>query len=219
MGMSRLFLGFSSAVLAGLLLFAAAPITSPAQQRPKKKEKPVRKDVQNFDGGILFETDGGISELTCFKLVGRVTAEHFFDDFKRIDDENGTQYQSGQETVKEFPEELHVSFMMFDIPCSSRLQQPGPRLYLTQEMMKSLRFSYYWKRGVELRHIENFKREPATAELIEPYNMESEEELPKRYRWFLEYTIPSAGVPLTDRLVLIIRTPDGHKAARVAARL
>jgi len=43
--------------------------------------------------------------------------------------------------------------------------------------------------------------------------------LPKRYRWFLGFTIPSGGVPLMDRLVLIIRTPDGHKAARVAARL
>lgn len=208
-----------SAVFAILLLFH--PISAAVQkpQDSKKKQKAIRKDVQNFDGGILFETDGGLSELTCFKLVGRVTAGHFFDDFKRMDDEQGTEYRSGQELVTEFPEELHVAFVLFDIPCPNRMQHPGPRMYLTEEMMKSLLFSFYWKRGVEMRHIEKFKREAATAALVEPYNTESKEELPKRYRWFLEYTIPSAGVPLTDRLVLIIRTPAGRRSARVAARL
>jgi hypothetical protein len=85
--------------------------------------------------------------------------------------------------------------------------------------MRTLRFSFYWKRGLELRRIDNFRQEAATAEPVEPYNTEIKEELAKRYRWFLEFTIPSAGVPLMDRLVLIIRAPDGRTAARVAARL
>jgi hypothetical protein len=219
MGMSRFLPRFCSAVVATILLLGLAPRASQAQQKPKKKEKPVRKQVLNFDGGIIFQTDGGLSELTCFQLRGRATAASFFDDFKRIDDENGTEYRSGHERVTEFPEELHVSFIMFDIPCKSQALQPVPRRYLTQDMMKSLRFSFYWKRGIELQHIENLKRVAATAEPVEPYNTESKEELPKHYRWFLEFTIPSAGVPLTDRLVLIIRTPDGRRAARVAARL
>ena len=217
--MSRSFLRFFSAVVAALLLLVPASRASQAQQKPKKKEKPVKKQVLNFDGGIVFATEGGLSELTCFQLTGRATASGFFDDFKRIDDESGTEYRSGQEKVTQFPEELHVSFIVFDIPCKSQTLQPGPRKYLTQEMMKSLRFSFYWKRGIELRHIENLKWEAATAEPVKPYNTESKEELPKRFRWFLNFTIPSAGVPLTDRLVLIIRTPDGRTAARVAARL
>jgi hypothetical protein len=202
-----------------MLLLGPTSHGSQQQQKQNKKEKPVRKEVLNFDGGILFATEGSLSELTCFKLEGRATAPGFFDDFKRMDDERGTEYRSGQEMVTEFPEELHVSFIMFDIPCKSQTLQPGPRSYLTQEMMKSLRFSFYWKRGIELRHIDNLKREAATAEPVEPYNTESKEELPKHFRWFLEFAIPSAGVPLTDRLVLNIRTPDGRSAARVAARL
>jgi hypothetical protein len=87
------------------------------------------------------------------------------------------------------------------------------------DMMKSLRFQFYWKRGIELRRIEKLKQVSATAEPIEPYNTEIKEELPKRFRWFIDFTIPSAGVPLTDRLVLIIRTADERRAARVAARL
>jgi hypothetical protein len=219
MSTSRFFLRFFSAAVAVPLLLGPAPRAGQQQQKPNKKEKRVKKDALNFDGGILFATEGSLSELTCFQLMGRATAPVFFDDFKRIDDENGTEYRSSQKVVTEFPEELSVSFTMFDIPCKRQTLQPGPRQYLTQEMMKSLRFSFYWKRGIELRHIENLKREAATAEPIEPFNTESTEELPIHYRWFLEFTIPSAGVPLADRLVLIIRNPDGSRAARVAARL
>jgi hypothetical protein len=219
MGMGRFFPRVLSAVLAAQLLLVSGSNAAPAQQKSKKKEKPVPKDVLNFDGGIVFETDGSLSELTCFRVTGRVTAPHFFDDFKRIDGEEGTEYRSAQQVVTEFPEELHVSFAIIDMPCASQLQEPGPRRYLTMDTMKSLRFRFYWKRGIELRRIENLKQESAIAEPVVPYNTESKEELPKRFRWFLEYTIPSAGVPLTDRLVLIIHTPDEHRAARVAARL
>jgi hypothetical protein len=217
--MSRFFPRSFSAALTAVLLFIPASRASQAQQKPKTKEKRIKKQVLNFDGGIVFATEGGLSEMTCFQLTGRATAPVFFDDFKRIDDESGTEYRSAQKVVTEFPEELHVSFVMFDIPCKKQALEPTPRRYLTQEMMKSLRFSFYWKRGIELRHIDNLKQEAAAAEPVEPYNTESKEELPKRYRWFVDLAIPSAGVPLADRLVLIIRTPDGHKAARVAARL
>ncbi len=217
--MSRFFLRFFLTVVSALLLFVPASRVSQAQQKPKTKEKRIKKQALNFDGGIFFATEGGLSEQTCFRLDGHVSAPGFFDDFKRIDDESGTEYRSAQKVVTEFPEELHVSFVMFDIPCKKQALEPTPRMYLTQEMMKSLRFSFYWKRGIELRHIDNLKQEAAAAEPVEPYNTERKEKLPKRYRWFVDLAIPSAGVPLADRLVLIIRTPDGHKAARVAARL
>jgi hypothetical protein len=206
-----------SAVLAAVLLLTSG--SNASQEQQKRKKKPVRNDVLNFDGGIVFETDGSLSEQTCFRLTGRVTAPGFFDKFERIDTEQGTEYRSAQQIVTEFPEEVRVSFFIFDMPCASQLQQPGPRRYLTMDMMKSLRFLFYWKRGIELRRIENLRQAGATAEPIEPYNTGIKEELPKRFRWFIEFSIPSAGVPLTDRLVLIIRTADERRAARVAARL
>ena len=92
--MSRFFLRFFSAAVAVPLLFDPAPGASQAQQKPKNKEKPVKKQVLNFDGGIVFATEGGLSELTCFQLTGRATAPGFFDDFKRIDDESATEYES-----------------------------------------------------------------------------------------------------------------------------
>src|SRR5258707_9059690 len=168
MRMSYFFPRFFSAVTVMLVVLVPASRASPAQQKPKNKEKPIKKQVLNFDGGILFQTDGGLSELTCFQLTGRATAPRFFDDFKRIDDENGMEYRSRQKVVTDFPGELQVSFIMFDIPCKSQTLEPGPRKYLTQEMMKALRFSFYWKRGIELRHIENLKWGPATSEPVDP---------------------------------------------------
>lgn len=217
--MGRFFFKLCCAALVASELLIPSLSATQRQQKEKKKEKSIPRDVLNFDGGILFETDGSVSEITCFRLEGRVTSDHFFDNFKRIDDEFGTRYRRGQEVLTEFPEKLHFSFMMIDSPCPSQLGRSGPRRYLTKEMMRTLRFSFYWKRGLELRHIDDIKQEYGGAELIEPYNTQSKEELPQRYRWDLEFSIPSVGVPLTDGVVLIIRTPDGRTAARVAARL
>ena len=208
-----------SAVLFALLMLVPVATANLNQQKPGKKEKPVRKDVLNFDGGIYFETDGSLSEITCFRVSGHAGAPRFFENFKRIDDERGTQYRRGQEVVTEFPEELHVPLVIFDFPCASQLDHLGPRRYLTQDMMRTLRFSFYWKRGLELRHIEGTKQDGARAEPVELYNTANKEELAKRYRWYIDFTVPSAGVPLTDRLVMIVRMPDGRTAARVAARL
>ena len=219
MEMGRFLQTAVSAVLFALLMLVPNATANHDQQKTKKKEKPVRKDVLNFDGGILFETDGSLSDITCFRVSGRATAPHFFEGLKRIDDEHGTRYQRGQEVLTEFPAELAISLVIFDFPCPGQLEKPGPRRYLTKEMMLALRFSFYWKRNLELRHIENLKQGTARAEPIEPYNAESKEDLPKRYRWFLDFTIPSAGVALTDRVVLVIRAADGRTAARVAARL
>ena len=217
--MGRFLLTAASTVLFALLMLAPAATANHEQQKPRKKEKSVRKDVMNFDGGIFFETDGSLSDITCFRVSGRATAPQFFDGLKRIDDAHGTHYQRKQEAVTEFPEELTISVVMFDFPCPGQLEKPGPRRYLTKDMMLSLRFSFYWKRNLELRHIENLKQITARAEPIEPYNTEIKEDLAKRYRWFLDFTISSAGVPLSDRVVLMIRTADGRTAARVAARL
>ncbi len=58
-----------------------------------------------------------------------------------------------------------------------------------------------------------------SADPIQPYATDRAAELPKRYLWSYELGVPAEGVPLTDSLVLIFRTTNGHIAARVAARL
>jgi hypothetical protein len=43
--------------------------------------------------------------------------------------------------------------------------------------------------------------------------------LPEQLEWAYEYVVPSAGVPLTDSLVLVLRDEENRIVARVAARL
>jgi hypothetical protein len=71
---------------------------------------------------------------------------------------------------------------------------------------------------LELRPVIGFKPLGFSVRPIFPYNSEAQD-VPEKLEWFYQLTVPSADVPLTDSLVMIIRTPDHHLAARLAARL
>jgi hypothetical protein len=213
---------FSSQAPRTVFIAVALLCTCPLQlaaQKPGDKPKHIPKTIWNFDGGVFLETDGSLSENTCFRLAGHMVDKGFFDNLKRIDDNQGTRYVRGKDVVTEFPEHLNLLFVIHDQPCASQMPDPKGRQYLTREMMTKLHLSLFWKRGVDLRPIENFKMKFFSVELIPPYATELAKELPKRFQWAYELEIPSAGVPLTDSLVLIVRRDDGHVAARVAARL
>jgi hypothetical protein len=90
---------------------------------------------------------------------------------------------------------------------------------MTQEMMENLRLSIYWKHGVDLRPVKNIKPLDARVERINPYATALAAELPRRYEWSYELSVPGEGVSLSDSLVFVFRTPDQRIAARVAARL
>jgi len=178
-----------------------------------------KQTIWNYDGGVLLETDGTLASGICFRVAGRVTSGHFFDDLKRIDDKGAdTVFRRGKETVTQFPNQLLLSFTIHDLPCSTKLKETGTRTYLTREIVSNLHLSLFWKRGLELRPLTGFKPVGFSVQPIFPFNTEAQD-LPERLEWFYELTIPSAGVPLTDSLVLIIRSADDHVAARVAARM
>jgi len=203
------------------IIAAVFLLTQPLQisaQKPPDKTKRVAKTIWNFEGGVFLETDGSLGEHTCFRVAGRVIADHFFDDLKRIDDDQGTRYLRGKELVTEFPEALKLLFVIHDQPCSAQVQD-ADRVYLTREMMAKLHLELSWKRGLTMRPASDFKILFFNVKRIPPYATELAAELPERLEWAYELEVPSAGVPLTDGLVLIVRREDGRVAARVAARL
>src|ERR1700674_42797 len=204
---------------AGFALLMISFLASGASTSQHKHEKSVPRMVSNFDGGVLFETDGNAPGGACFRLSGRLTAPQFFDDFKRIEDETGTQYRSGTEFVTEFPDQVVLSFVIRDFPCAIQLQETGPRTYLTQALLNSMSLSLYWKRGIELRPIEKVSDEHYYVKRVVPYVTENAAQLRERFEWYYRMIVPSSGVPLTDDLVVLLRNPDGRIAARVAARL
>ena len=70
MGMGRFLQTAVSVVLFALLMLVPVATANQERQKPGKKEKSVRKDVMNFDGGVFFETDGSLSESRAFAFPG-----------------------------------------------------------------------------------------------------------------------------------------------------
>jgi hypothetical protein len=180
------------------------------------------KNIWNYEGGLFVITNGSIPDGPCFRLTGRVTAGDFFDHLKRIDRENGTIFRQRSEEVQNFPEKLTLAFVVhdwYDQTCPSRVEKANTSKYLTREMMSSLHLYLYWKRGVELRPVSNVERVFFAVRPLIPLAAAQAHGLPEKFEWSYEYTVPSAGVPLTDSLVLVLRTDDNRIVARVAARL
>lgn len=203
--------------LASLFLLAPAR----AQQQPKKSKHSKQPDprVENYYGGVFLVGEGGIPDGPCFRINGRVTSADFFNQLKAYDADDGTIFRVGPNEVTQFPDKLLLSLTIHDELCSFGIQAVGTGGYLTQETMSTLKLSLYWKHGVDMRPLGKVAILHFSVDPIQPYATTLAAELPKRYRWSYDFGIPSAGVPLTDSLVLIFRTSDGHIAARVAARL
>jgi len=177
------------------------------------------KTVWNYEGGIFFATDGSIPNGPCFRIAGRVNAPKFFDEMKRIDTDTGTTFRSGEKTVTHFPGEVLLSFVLRDMPCSSKLDQPTPITQLTRAQVGELRLSLFWKRGIAMRPATGVEKVKFTVIPVVPYATTLAHDLPEKLEWVYELAVPSADVPLTDSLVLVVRTPDDRIAARVAARM
>jgi len=189
-------------------------VTSLYAQPPNRE-----KSVWNYDGGLSLLTDGGIPSGPCFHLTGHATAPDYFDNLKREDTALGTLIHRGHDIVTEYPARLHLSFLMYDQPCEFGLKTTASHVYLTRAMVGSLRLTFYWKRGLKMRPAQGVL--PAYFEIrrLPPYATELAKQLPEKLEWLFEFDVPSEGVPVTDSLVVILLTPDGHIAARAAARM
>jgi hypothetical protein len=217
-GMSAMrFVGHRILSFALAILLAALPCSS-LPRGPHEKEKVV----WNYDGGILLNTNGSIENGPCFRISGRVTAPNFFDDLKRIDTKEETIFRRGTENITTFPDQITLAFIVYDHydrTCPPQDEEARPRLYLTRELMNSMHIGLYWKRGLDLRPVGKVAVKYFSVDPVAPVTVAAVPDLPERFRWSYEFAIPSGGVPLTDSLVIIFRTPDKRMAVRVAARM
>jgi hypothetical protein len=200
---------------AWLLTLATAFLPIAAQPNQPNRDK----NTWSYDGGIFLDTEGALPSGACFRMKGRVTAGDFFENLKREDSNSGTLFRRGNDLITDFPKTLHLSLSIVDTPCDPHMQQTGSRVYLTNEMIRSLRLNFFWKRTLELRPVRGIVQNGAEVRPVPWYSHGLEQELPKRFEWLVEFDVPSEGVPLTDNLVLMMYTPDHHLVARGAARM
>jgi hypothetical protein len=211
--------GFRTTSCAALAAVLVCPQSTPRAAGSTASHSSHSRTIWNYDGGVYMVTDGGFPSGPCFRLHGRVTAPVFFDNLKRIDFDNADSiFRRGNEVVTQYPDEVLLDFFLYDQPCPDQLAPRAGRTYLTRELVGKLRLNLYWKHGIDLRPVDNVTKKHFSVQARAPYSSTAPD-LPERYEWSYVYAIPSAGVPLTDNLVLIIRTPDDRIAARVAARM
>jgi hypothetical protein len=206
-----------SAFFLATLVFPFA--ACPSEQKQPKDQKPLARTVWNLEGGAFFATDGKIPGGPCFRFTGQVTAPGFFDNLKRVDDDQGTKYVRGTEAVTEFPPQLDVSILIHDFPCSFQLKEKVFGSWLTKEDVGKLKLKMYWKRGVELRSTTWAAAPRLLIRTLEPSIKPEANDLPERYEWNITFALPSEGVPIEDSLVFTLEAPDGTIAARTSARL
>jgi hypothetical protein len=174
------------------------------------------KKVWNYNGGLEMMTDGQIPSGACFSINGRVTAPRYFENLERVDTKTVSTIRRGKHIVTHFPETLHLSFLLYDLPCTVQSADRGT--YLTYALVSTLRLSFYWKHGMDMRPLNMIMPKLFETRRLTPSAQELTG-LPERFGWEFEFDLSSAGVPVTDSLVIIVRTPDGHIAARGAARM
>jgi hypothetical protein len=212
--------GYKPIALALLFLLGLASGASAQQAKHKKHEKLDKdRNVWSYDGGVFFETDGSLPDGVCFRVHGQMSSDDFFNGLRRIDTDQATVFERGNQTVTRFPDSVTVSFSIRDQLCPAGVQQLGTRPYLTEKMIAELRLSLYWKDGVDLRAVQGVKEINSRIDRIQPYAVSLAADFPARYEWSYQFAVPSAGVSLMDSLAFVFRTPDGRIAARVAARL
>jgi len=194
-------------------------VNQPETPQKKKASKVPKRIVWNLDGGVFFATDGHLENGSCFRLSGGAAAPDFFDGLRRVDTDEGTAYFLHDKPVTEFPAELLVTIHLLDFPCSRNLKDTDVRPPLTPEIISTLSLHFYWKDGVALRPVEASKRISTSVTRLTPFARQASEELAPRFQWNYTFTVQSAGVPVTNDLVLIIESEDHKIAARTAARL
>jgi hypothetical protein len=197
------------------LALATAFVPAAAQPHPSHRDK----NTWSYDGGIFLDTEGALPSGACFRMRGRVTAGDFFENLRREDSNSGTLFRRGNDLVTDFPKTLHLILSITDTPCDPHAQQTNSRVYLTDEMIHSLRLHFFWKRALELQPVKGIVESGGEVRPVPWYSHGLENELPKRFEWLVEFEVPSEGVPLTDNLVLMIYTPDHRLVARGAARM
>jgi hypothetical protein len=199
-------------------LLAAALLLSPTA--PSLTAQPNHeKTVWNYEGGLSIATQGAIPSGPCFGINGRATAPDYFENLKRTDTDTGSTIHRGNDIVTEYPAQLHLSFLMYDFPCDLQIRNTEAVTYLTNDIVSTLRLSFYWKHGMALRPAKGIIPRHFETRPVRPYAPELADQLPQRFQWEFEFDLPSAGVPVTDSLVMVLRTPDGHIVARAAARM
>jgi hypothetical protein len=140
----------------------------------------------------------------CATFYPELESNEFFRGLQRIETDDGRTFRKYSQLVTTYPPRLWIQIDVRISICDADVYTPAP----IPDFLKTLHFKVQWKKAMYLRPVANF-----TVESV-PLNLDQSEN-----RKLLVVQIhDSNNVPLTDRLILTILSPDGKILSRMAAR-
>jgi len=198
-----------------LLLTPAMAFPSPiVENRP-----PVpQQGAKTFDPTMKFLTEGSIGPTVCFRFGGLLQSRQEIYGLKRSETAKGPVFLLGDTEVTEFPEWIFLEVWLRQEACPKQKGKQRQQQELSAEILKEVNLELAWKSGLHERPVEEMR-------------FKGFETLPDRKSislslfpdiaaatWRGVISVKSAGVPLTDSLVIVLRTKEGDIAARTSAR-
>ena len=191
-----------------LLWIVLALITGmfPLRAHARGRKDTTYAGVIDFGSQLLYLNDG------CVAVDGRVTAGNFFEDLKRVDTGNQSEYRRGGAVVTQYPESVTTSIRMMGAQCAADLADSPSSIFGGSTY--SLTFGVEWKDGMEMRPA---VLTPVVAHCVgarittDPGKDVTFPELTCRM------TVDSRGVPLGNHLIVSVFSADGKRLTRLSA--
>jgi hypothetical protein len=143
-------------------------------------------------------------------IRGALGPGSFFEDLQCVDSGDKTVFTNNAGEVLTFPNRLTITLLVIGPVPPNEFATPKR---LDPKYMLGLRFSASWKRGVETRPVKAFRE--LTASDSQPPNFAAS--VGARQCWIYEFVVEDTDIPLIDRLIFYVFSPENKRLARLSA--
>ena len=192
-----------------LLACAVCPVllALPSSIRSQQKKTLAYKRIVPIDDAIF--ADGKL----CVPLAVAMTSGDFFDGLKTAEASSGRRFYKHARTITEFPAQMTIFIRASMLPCSQFPYIPvsGDD---ARDFMGALDFTLEWQSHFERRPVEIL-----SARVVSPGPSvwpENQKPIPV---WSYIFTVKTERVPLTDDLIITMRSETSKLVSRMGVHL
>lgn len=183
-----------------------------------KQIRSVNRLTGELSMGPGFTRLGG----TCMAFGALLSAGEFFQRLRVEQTATGPEYWNGPHRVTKFPSELTVNVLTYLWPCS---KPDSTEAISTKAILQELRWTIEWKTKMKMRPVAGIDLKLirlSADEFAERIGTPAYPSLPTKEGsefWNVTLEIHGQDVPLSDSLVLLVRTDTGKQVARFSGHL
>jgi hypothetical protein len=183
-------LSLSVAVVTATVLLVKAPPSPHEERKAYTSNVPMSSEEAKING-------------VCISFSASMVSEAF-QGLKRSETTSGVQFTRSKKPVTNFPELIDVQLWAYPYLCAASPSK-RPDKDLGADILDSLVFESSWKRGMETHNT--------------PIISAVRKRFPVAHRWLFLIQLRGGDTPLTDHLILIVKTSNGALIARLSGQL